>query len=517
MDAKCFFRCVRLAFAAVETKHGGMRSGILTFMAMAFTVLAASAAAMRLDLSRAESFPKGTRWVAEGPGGTPALRAERGPGAADAEGLFLAPIDLTPLRGKEVLVSADLKADSVTQPARSYEGIKCQLHFTSAEEGPKWFNIDQPPGSFDWRHGETIVRIPPDASAGQLQLGLQGSEGTAWLANVTLTILRGAPARPPRLRGVVGPKSYVPGLLPAMAAWKVNLVRWQIVNPDWPREDVPACSPAYGDWLEQKMNELALVLDEAQQLGIKVAIDLHTLPGGRLPDGTLRLAVEKPVQDYYIEVWRKIAARFRGHPAVWAYGLMNEPVQNRPSPPGVPDWWHAQKRAAEAVREIDPRTPVLIACDQWNSPEGFAWMEPVWVPGVIYEVHVYWPHEYTHQGFEKPWEQKITYPGTFNERPLDRDALARQLAPVREFQRAYGARIYVGEFSVVRWAPGADRYLSDAIALFEDYGWDWTYHAFGERSAWNLDHRNLPPESENVSPEPTDRAIAVRSWFEKNR
>ena len=59
--------------------------------------------------------------------------------------------------------------------------------------------------------------------------------------------------------------------------------------------------------------------------------------------------------------------------------------------------------------------------------------------------------------------------------------------PVREFQLKYGAKIYAGEFSAAAWAPGADQYLRDCIALFEEYGWDWTYHAFRESPIWDVE------------------------------
>ena len=37
------------------------------------------------------------------------------------------------------------------------------------------------------------------------------------------------------------------------------------------------------------------------------------------------------------------------------------------------------------------------------------------------------------------------------------------------------------------WAPGADQYLRDCIALFNEYGWDWTYHAFRESPVWDVE------------------------------
>ncbi len=66
------------------------------------------------------------------------------------------------------------------------------------------------------------------------------------------------------------------------------------------------------------------------------------------------------------------------------------------------------------------------------------------------------------------------------------------LAGTREFQLKTGARIYVGEFSAIRWAPGADRYLRDSLELFEEYGWDWSSHSFREWDGWSLEHSGDP-------------------------
>ena len=58
---------------------------------------------------------------------------------------------------------------------------------------------------------------------------------------------------------------------------------------------------------------------------------------------------------------------------------------------------------------------------------------------------------------------------------------------MREFQLRHGAKIYCGEFSAVAWAPGADQYLRDCIDMFEEYGWDWSYHAFREWDGWSVE------------------------------
>lgn len=84
---------------------------------------------------------------------------------------------------------------------------------------------------------------------------------------------------------------------------------------------------------------------------------------------------------------------------------------------------------------------------------------------------------------------------------------------------AYNVHIYIGEFSAPRWAPGAAMYLADCISLFEEYNWDWSYHAYREWTGWSLEHDNLPfSRTEAVlSTTPSDRKKVVLDWFAKNK
>ena len=80
--------------------------------------------------------------------------------------------------------------------------------------------------------------------------------------------------------------------------------------------------------------------------------------------------------------------------------------------------------------------------------------------------------------------------------------MRKVMKPVREFQLKHKARIYVGEFSAVAWAEGAERYLGDCIEMFEEYGWDWSYHAFREWAGWSVEHegeddKSLRPSADN--------------------
>ncbi len=514
-----------------------MRTSILaTLLALIVTLAAARAiepgTVFLLTPETTPSLPPGLRWVGEGPTGGKSLKITATPENAREGHLVTIPLDVVPLRDHEILLSYDVRADRVTKPALDYNGIKAQLHYTSVAEGPKWFNEGLLYGTFPWKQSSLLIRVAPDAAEGELQIGLQECSGTAWIANLTVEVLRRRPRtfdNPPyrghdlpRLRGFVGPAAYNPADFDALDAWNANVLRWQLINPDWERTAIPADQSLYEPWLEAKFAELEQVLDRAAASGIRVIVDLHAPPGGRLADGTLTMLTDQSLQDVFVEIWEKIATRFQGHPGLWAYDPLNEPVQTQPAPPGVNNWWLLQKRTAEAIRAIDPTTPILLTVDQWAAPEAFAWMDPVDVPRVIYQVHMYWPHEYTHQGIDRPWvtaDDKPTYPGTFNNRPFDRDALRRKLQPVRDFQLAHNVQIFVGEFSVPRWAPGAAAYLADNIALFEEYGWDWAYHAFRESPAWSLELSNLTYKTPiTTEPNaPSDRAQVIGSWMKQNQ
>jgi hypothetical protein len=108
-------------------------------------------------------------------------------------------------------------------------------------------------------------------------------------------------------------------------------------------------------------------------------------------------------------------------------------------------------------------------------------------PNLIYSVHAYAPIEYTHQGVMSNHRLEWRYPGEIQGEKWDRDALRKDLQQIRDFQVKHKVPIFVGEFSAVAWAPGREQYLSDLIDIFEEFGWDWTYHAFREWAGWSLE------------------------------
>lgn len=96
--------------------------------------------------------------------------------------------------------------------------------------------------------------------------------------------------------------------------------------------------------------------------------------------------------------------------------------------------------------------------------------------------------------------------------------MRKVLESALRFQQTYNVPIYIGEFSAIRWAPdqSAYRYLKDAIELFEEYGWDWSYHAYREWSGWSVEHSEDKNDQKRVT-EPTERQKLLMKYFQKNK
>ena len=114
----------------------------------------------------------------------------------------------------------------------------------------------------------------------------------------------------------------------------------------------------------------------------------------------------------------------------------------------------------------------------------------------------------------------MVYPGTNDGVTWDKETLRELMRPVLEFQEKYDVPIYIGEFSTVRWAPGASEYIRDSVALFEEYGWSWTYHSYRDWHGWQLDYTDTMTSDANsasaIATQPTDRELTLKSYFARN-
>jgi len=441
-----------------------------------------------------------------------------------------AALPLDKVRGTRVLVEVMARAEDVARPPHAYNGIKCTLH-TVAPAGPRWSQQDNLFGTFDWRPLRFAAEVPADATEAWLVLGLEETTGRVWFDDLKVSVVglrrrvpERRPAGPvarghdlPRLRGaMISPNVTAEDLRVLGRQWQANHVRWQLLWGGFPHGPADKGDlAAYDDWLESALKRLDELLPVCREAGLLVLIDLHTPPGGRNGASECRLFHEKRFQDVFLRAWEKIARRYKGDATVWGYDLLNEPVEGVVAD-GLLDWHALATRAAKAVRAIDLDHALVVEPAPWGNPEALDWFEPLDVPGVVYSVHMYLPHKFTHQGVHGG-ATGINYPGRMDGRQVGKEQLRESLRPAIDYGRDYNVAIYLGEFSAIRWAPGpsAYHYLRDVIDIFEEQGWDWAYHAFREWDGWSVEH-GPDPKDHTPSRTQTDREKLLRSWFAKN-
>ncbi len=458
-----------------------------------------------------------------------------GSGAAGTR-LVSRPVDLEAIRGCRVAVRGTLRAEGVAKPPKPWNGVKLMLKTASPTLGDQYESISQLWGDFDWKSLGFNAAVPADATEATLFLGLEDTTGTAWFDDIELTVLarpRVPPAvRPaplptekldrrtdqPRLRGVMyGPKGKEEDLR-ALAGWGANLIRWQFYWWDGMRPGGNARDlAAYRRFVEETAAEIERWLPLCRELGLYVLIDLHTPPGaGRVNQWPM--FEEAVYQTAFIEAWDYLVPRFKDQSAVWGYDLLNEPSEGAVAP-GLMAWRELAEHTARRVRAMDPHKAIVVPIGQHGGWSNLDYFPPLDVPGVVYTAHVYDPLLFTHQGVLDGHPTPVPYPGLIDGKTWNRDTLRALLQPLREYQLDYNVPIYIGEFSAPRWAPGdsAAAYLRDCLAIFEDNGWDWSYHAFREWHGWDAERPDGADENTPRSEVPSERLSVLREGFERNR
>ena len=437
-----------------------------------------------------------------------------------------------PFRGCTIRGSAMVRAEEVSAKPNPWNGIKLML-VLQAPGGSDYPQAPLETGSFDWRRAAFSARIPADKTNLTLVLGLENVSGKVWFDDVKLTISKppleqaAQPVPGPMFRGhslsrlrgtMISPGIDAQSLKVLGQDWHANLIRWQLIRQGAAARD--RSLEGFDQWLEAELKQLDTALPYCEQNGLMVVVDLHSPPGGKpttsgYVGSDSGLFSDPKAQEKFVSSWSAIAARYQGAKAIWGYDLANEPVEEDVED-GCDDWQALAERAARAIRAVDPDRTIIVEPTHWGSPEGLKELAPLAVSNVVYSVHMYIPHAFTHQGvFERG--TRYRYPGEIQGKVWNKAELERALQPAVDFQRRYNVHIYIGEFSAIRWAPdhSACRYLSDCIDIFEAHGWDWTYHAFREWQGWSVEH-GADPADAGPAKEPTDRQKLLQDWFARN-
>ncbi len=457
------------------------------------------------------------------------------PGRTDC--VCSAEVDLSAYDYKGFMAEIRAEGKNITKPGEPWNGLKFMFSYVNSVTGEiEYPNTASRLGDFTNQVISVINTHPGvERRKAKLSLGLQSCSGKVVFDLSTLKIspvesvfprvnqnykvkYPDAVGNMPVLRGVMLPgESCAEDDFRTLHGWGVTLARYQMCR-GFLENDVNRDRADYDKWLDGKLDHLErVVLPLAKKYGIRIIVDLHTPPGGREETQEWSMYFNKDYAHHFVECWKRIAARFRARPEIYGFDLVNEPHQVKRA--SAYDYWTIQKMAAEAIRGIDPVTTIVVEANGWDSPDAFAYLSPLAMDNVIYQVHMYQPLDFTHQGIGKEdcgdaGYPHLKYPDAA--RKLDKAYIKRRLEPVLKFQRKHHARILVGEFSAIAWADGADAYIADCIDVFEGYGWDWCYHAFREWPGWSVEHEYVGNGTYKLSAD-NPRRRALLSGFRMKR
>jgi endoglucanase len=229
---------------------------------------------------------------------------------------------------------------------------------------------------------------------------------------------------------------------------------------------------------EEGFRHLDRVVTLCASRGIYTILDLHALPGGQNqawhsdnPTHKALFWTQRHFQERVINLWKRIAGRYRDNPWVAGYNPINEPAD--PSEAVIGPYY---EELVGEIRSVDPDHVVFLDGNRYSRD--FSMFTKV-LPNAVYT-----NHDYAMPGLIDGGP----YPGVSRGQRFDRQALKDVFLRRSEFMLSRGLPIWVGEFGPVY--PGGDeqkdamRYqvLSDQLEIYDEYkaSWAiWTYKDIG--------------------------------------
>ena len=237
-----------------------------------------------------------------------------------------------------------------------------------------------------------------------------------------------------------------------------------------------------GELNRAELGRLLATLDHARKYGMQVILDMHNYSryyGKMIGSGDVPVSA-------FADTWRRIAQQVANHPAVYGYGLMNEPHTTNGK------WPEAALAAAKSIRSIDAQHWVIIAGDRWSS--AFHWpsyntrlVSDPWMRdaknNLMFEAHLYFDKDYS---------------GYYTNRNEVYDPMIGvvRAKPFVEWLSKYRLRGFIGEHGAPDYSPSAVAATDNLLRYLGQHCIPSTYWAAGpwwNDYALSLDVKNGKP------------------------
>lgn len=222
------------------------------------------------------------------------------------------------------------------------------------------------------------------------------------------------------------------------------------------------------------------------QRDMLVILDVHNYAKYRgQPIGSEAVPIEA-----FGDLWGRLARTFTGYPAVYGYGLMNEPHKC--------DWAKAAQTAIDAIRKVDTETRIYVANDYAGWAASYAkgdlatWAEKsMRIPDpamlrdpsnlIRWELHMYMDHDASGT-YRETYESEIERTDGPGAR-VGPELGVQRVKPFVAWLKKHNVKGLIGEYSVPAGPDRDPRWmvsLENALTYFEANCLPSTYWAGGE-------------------------------------
>lgn len=215
------------------------------------------------------------------------------------------------------------------------------------------------------------------------------------------------------------------------------------------------------------------------EYGIFLMPDLHTTPGGQNPDwhaeshdGQASFWRHDAFRKQAVSLWAAFAERYRDHPWLMGYDLLNEPFLLEEERPLL----HAfQREATEAIRRVDPHHIILLEGDHFAMD--YEGMSPPVDPQTAIAFHYY----------PTVWEEGLLNRDLPEEQR--RKAFREGVASFEAVRERLGCPVLCGEAGYelnLLDIPFGMQLLKDTIDAFEEAKISWTIWSYKDAGFMGL-------------------------------
>jgi len=220
-----------------------------------------------------------------------------------------------------------------------------------------------------------------------------------------------------------------------------------------------------GELNSVELGRMLATLDHAKKYNMQVILDMHNYYRYH---GKMIGSNEVPVSAF-ADAWRRIAQKVANHPAVYGYGLMNEPHTTNGK------WPAAALAAAKSIRTLDADNWVVIAGDRWSS--AFHWpsyntqlVKDSWMRdpnnNLMFEAHLYFDKDYSGY-YTNRYEKYDPMIGVVRAKPFV------------EWLTRYRLRGFIGEHGAPDFSPSAVVAMDNLLQYLGQHCIPSTYWAAG--------------------------------------